>query len=169
MPGKGRASAGLRQKLLGRTDSALHGVHQAPRVPGWGLLLKKKSKRGYAYYACEQGTECGFMSWEVPTAEDCPKCGKTLFKKSGRGRMKPFCINEACEAFLPEDKRGYYKKKTATEGTEGEPAGEPVTEKKTAKKPSKKTAAKKTAAKKPAAKKTAAKKPASKKSKEAQK
>ena len=107
------------------------------------------------------------MSWDVPTAEDCPKCGQSLFKKSGRGRMKPFCINENCEAFLPEDKRGYYKKKTATEGTEGEPAGEPAAEKKSAKKSAKKPAAKKTAAKKPAAKKTAAKKSAAKKSKEA--
>ena len=144
------------------------------RMPGrcpkcGGNMLKKKSKRGYAYYACEQGAECGFMSWEVPTAEDCPKCGKTLFKKSGRGRMKPFCINEACEAFLPEDKRAYYKKKTATEGTEGEPAGEPAAEKKTEKKTTKKTAAKKLAAKKPAAKKTAAKKTTAKKSKETQK
>ena len=99
------------------------------------------------------------MTWDVPTAEDCPKCGQSLFKKSGRGRMKPFCINENCEAFLPEDKRGYYKKKTATEGTEGEPAGEPAAaEKKPAKKAAaKKPAAKKTAAKKPAAKKTAKK------------
>ena len=47
------------------------------------------------------------MTWDVPTAEDCPRCGQTLFKKSGRGRMKPFCINEACSAFLPEEKRGY--------------------------------------------------------------
>ena len=81
------------------------------RCPKCGsTILKRKSKRGYAYYACERGTECGFMSWDVPTANDCPKCGQTLFKKSGRGRMKPFCINEACEDFLPEDKRGYYKK-----------------------------------------------------------
>ena len=134
------------------------------RCPKCGSgMLKKKSKRGYAYYACEQGQECGFMTWDVPTAEDCPKCGQTLFKKSGRGRMKPFCINEACEAFLPEDKRGYYKKKTAAEGTEGEPAGEPAA----LKKPAKKTAAKKPAAKKTAAKKTAAKKTTAKKSKEA--
>jgi DNA topoisomerase-1 len=90
-----------------------------------------------------------------------------MFKKSGKGRNKPFCINEACENFLPEDKRGYYKKKTATEGTEGEPAGEPAAEKKTAKKTTKKTAAKKPAAKKSAAKKPAAKKTAAKKSKEA--
>ena len=132
------------------------------RMPGrcpkcGGAMLKKKSKRGYAYYACEQGAECGFMSWEVPTAEDCPECGKTLFKKAGKGRNKPFCINEACSKFLPEDKRGYYKKKTAAEGTEGEPAGEPAAaEKKT----TKKTAAKKPAAKKAATKKTAAKKSA---------
>ena len=137
--------------------------HMPGRCPKCGGgMLKKKSKRGYAYYACEQGAECGFMTWDVPTAEDCPKCGQTLFKKSGRGRMKPFCINENCEAFLPEDKRGYYKKKTATEGTEGEPAGEPVAEKKPAKKAAaKKTTTKKAADKKPAAKKTA------KKSKEA--
>ena len=39
-------------------------------------------RRGYAYYACEKGTECGFMTWDVPTAEDfCPVCGKTMFKQ----------------------------------------------------------------------------------------
>jgi len=93
-------------------------------------ILKRKSKKGYPYYACEKGTECGFMSWDVPTELDCPGCGQTLFKKSGRGRMKPFCINEKCEHFLPEEKRGYFKKKSETdEGT-------------------KKTAAKKTAKKK---------------------
>ncbi|MBQ2854102.1 MAG: type I DNA topoisomerase [Oscillospiraceae bacterium] len=129
------------------------------RCPKCGSsILKRKSKRGYAYYACEKGADCGFMSWDVPTAEDCPECGFTLFKKSGKGRMKPFCINETCSKFLPEDQRGYYKKKTAAEGTEGEPAGEPA-----AKETEKKPAAKKTAAKKPAAKKTAGKKPAAKK------
>ena len=82
------------------------------RCPKCGSgLLKRKSKRGYAFFACEQGQECGFMSWDVPTELDCPECGKTMFKKSGKGRMKPFCINEACSKYLPEDKRGYYKKK----------------------------------------------------------
>jgi DNA topoisomerase-1 len=133
--------------------------HMPGRCPKCGAgMLKKKSKRGYAYYACETGNDCGFMSWDVPTAEDCPKCGHTMFKKSGKGRMKPFCINETCENFLPEDKRGYYKKKTDTEAPAQEEAAQ---EKKTAKKSS---STKKTAAKKPAAKKTAAKKPAEKKS-----
>ena len=95
------------------------------RCPKCGsTILKRKSKRGYAYYGCERGAECGFMTWDVPTAEDCPKCGMTMFKKSGRGRMKPFCVNETCENFLPEDKRGYYKKadKTQTAEEEKKPA-----------------------------------------------
>ena len=112
------------------------------RCPKCGsTILKRKSKRGYAYYGCERGAECGFMTWDVPTAEDCPKCGQTMFKKSGRGRMKPFCINETCENFLPEDKRGYYKKKETEE---------PAEEKKTVKK----TAAKKTTTKKTTTKKS---------------
>jgi DNA topoisomerase-1 len=101
-----------------------------------GTILKRKSKRGYAYYACEQGADCGFMTWDVPTAEDCSCCGFTMFKKSGRGRMKPFCINETCEKFLPEDKRGYYKKPAEGEATEEKP-------KKSAKKTTKKTTTRK--------------------------
>ena len=50
------------------------------------------------------------MTWDVPTAQDCPSCGQTMFKKSGRGQMKPFCINEKCPDFLPEDKRGYKRR-----------------------------------------------------------
>ncbi len=111
------------------------------RCPKCGSgILKRKSKRGFAYYSCERGNDCGFMTWDVPTAQDCGICGQTLFKKSGRGRMKPFCINEDCKEFLPEDKRGYYKKKT-----EADTAGEDKTP---VKKTAKKTASKKGEAKK---------------------
>ena len=143
------------------------------RCPKCGSgMLKRKSKRGFAYYACEKGAECGFMTWDVPTAEDCPECGQTLFKRSGKGRMKPFCVNEHCSRFLPEDKRGYYKKKTTQEGAEGEPAGEPIqqsakaaAEKKTAAAKKTSTTKKTSTAKKTSAAKKAstAKKPAAKK------
>ena len=130
------------------------------RCPKCGSgMLKRKSKKGYAYYACEQGAECGFMSWDVPTELDCPVCGQTMFKKSGRGHMKPFCINEKCENFLPEDQRGYRKKpgQAAAEAenqTEGETAAAETEEA-----PAKKTATKKSTAKKTAtAKKTGEKK-----------
>ena len=77
-----------------------------------GRILKRTSKKGYTYYACERGADCGFMTWYVPTKDFCKSCGKTLFKPSGRGQKKSFCINEECTEFVPEEKRGY-KKKTA--------------------------------------------------------
>ena len=105
------------------------------RMPGrcpkcGGGMLKRKSKKGYAYYACETGMDCGFMSWDVPTELDCPECGNTMFKKSGKGRQKAFCINEKCVNFLPEDKRGYYKKKTEGEAEKEAPKKKTTTRKK---------------------------------------
>jgi len=135
--------------------------HMPGRCPKCGSgMLKRKSKRGFAYYSCEKGMECGFMSWDVPTEHDCPGCGQTMFKRSGKGAMKPFCINEACENFLPEDKRGYRRKPAASvEAAEAEAAAEEArAAEQPEKKPGKKASAKKAAAKKPAAKKTTAKK-----------
>ena len=108
-------------------------------------ILKRTSKKGYVFYACERGTDCGFITWDVPTKDYCPSCGKTLFKKSGRGPLKSFCINEECPSFVPEDKRGY-KKKTAEEKAESSKKSS------TKKSGTKKTTTKKTTAKKSAAK-----------------
>ena len=85
-----------------------------------GRILKRTSKKGYVFYACEKLQTCGFMTWDVPVKETCPECGKTMFKLSGKGQRKPFCINEECPNFLPEDKRGYKRRKPAEE----QPAGE---------------------------------------------
>ena len=123
-----------------------------------GKILKRTSKKGYVFYACERGPECGFITWDVPTKDFCPACGKTMFKRSGRGALKPFCINEVCPNFVPEDERGYKRKAAAKSGEE--PAGEAAEEEK--KPAAKKAAAKKSAAKKTTAKKTTAKKTAAK-------
>ena len=129
-----------------------------------GRLMKrtgvsKKSGKQYTYYCCEyrnnkdESLKCDFVTWDVPVKDDCPVCGHTMFKRSGRGFKKPYCINPACANFLPEDKRGYPKPAEKTEGAE---EGAENTEKAAEKKPAKKTAAKKTTAKKTtAAKKTA--------------
>ena len=122
-----------------------------------GRILKRTSRKGYTFYACERGQECGFMSWEVPTKDFCPECGKTLFKPAGKGAKKAFCINPECKSFVPEEKRGYKRKAK----TDAEPKAEAPAE--TAA-PAEAAPVKKPAAKKPAAKKTtAAKKPAAKK------
>ena len=148
-----------------------------------GRLMKrtgnsKKTGKQYTYYCCEhvnskdETAKCDFMTWDVPVKDDCPVCGHTMFKKAGRGFKKPFCINPECSNFLPEEKRGYPRKKAAdsAEGAESAAAAEETAEKKPARRTAAakkadtaKTAAKKSAAKKPAAAKTAAKKPAAKK------
>ncbi len=119
-----------------------------------GRLMKrtgvsKKNNKAYTYYACEfrgsrdESKACDFTTFDVPVKDDCPSCGQTMFKKSGKGFKRPYCINPACERFVPEDQRGYTKKAAAEEKrVEAEEA----------------PAAKKTAAKKPAAKKPAARK-----------
>ncbi|MCD7749876.1 MAG: DNA topoisomerase, partial [Oscillospiraceae bacterium] len=136
-------------------------------------ILKRTSKKGYPYYACEKGAACGFMTWDVPTVDTCPSCGKTMFKLSGKGQRKPFCINEECENFLPEEKRGYrYRAKKTTETAEENAEGSESTTS-AEENPAKKTStAKKTGTTKKAAasktgsttKKTTAKSPATKKS-----
>ena len=136
-----------------------------------GRLMKrtgvsKKNNKQYTYYCCEHMTskdenvKCDFMSWDVPVADDCPVCGQTMFKRAGKGFKRPFCINEQCSNFTPEEKRGGYHKKTSDSGTKAEngSAGETGAEE------GKKPAAKRTAAAKSASSKTAAaKKPTAKK------
>ena len=123
-------------------------------------ILKRTSKRGYTYYACERGAECGFMTWDVPTKEVCPECGKTMFKPSGRGRLKAFCINENCPNFTPEDKRCYRRKSSSSGEKAAEGEGNAAEEAAETPATAKKGAAKKTASKKSAsggaAKKTSA-------------
>ena len=133
-----------------------------------GRLMKrggtsKSTGKPYTYYCCENSIArngeptCDFRTFDVPVKDDCPVCGQTMFKKSGKGFKRPFCINSACENFVPEDKRGYVKK-TAEPKTEGGEVAQAE------EKPAGKTAAKTAAAKKTAARKTAAaKKPAAKK------
>ena len=120
-------------------------IEMPGKCPRCGLrILRRTSRNGYIYYACEKLKECGFMTWDVPVSDNCPECGQTMFKASGRGFKKPFCINENCKIFLPEDKRGY-KKKNENASSE---AKDTDNAKKTKKPPEKKTPPKKTPKKK---------------------
>ncbi len=42
---------------------------------------RMKSKAGKIYYGCSDYPKCKFMSWDMPTGEKCPKCGKYLVRK----------------------------------------------------------------------------------------
>lgn len=70
-----------------------------------GKVISKKSKRGYTFFGCDQWPECNFMTWDKPTNEKCPNCGKSLFK--GKGGMLS-CLDEKC---------GYKAKETKSKKT----------------------------------------------------
>ena len=58
-----------------------------------GSVISKRSKKGHTFFGCSNYPDCKFMTWDTPTAELCPKCGKTLFRSRGSALR---CLNEDC-------------------------------------------------------------------------
>ena len=58
-----------------------------------GEIIERKSKRGHVFYGCGNWPKCNFMSWDAPAGENCPDCGKSLFKKK-TGKL--VCMAEGC-------------------------------------------------------------------------
>ncbi len=55
---------------------------------------KMTSKTGKVFYGCSGYPECNFMSWDMPLAEKCPKCGGYLvLAKDGKTKK---CPNKDC-------------------------------------------------------------------------
>ena len=48
-----------------------------------GEVIEKKTKKGTSFYGCSNYPNCNFMTWDMPSDEICPKCGKSLFKRKG--------------------------------------------------------------------------------------
>ena len=68
-----------------------------------GTMVVRQSKKGRVYYGCANYPACEFMTWEEPTAEVCPQCGSSLFKKGGKsGTLN--CLKEGCGFSKPVDK-----------------------------------------------------------------
>lgn len=51
-------------------------------------VVARKSKKGKVFYSCSGYPDCKFMSWDIPVAEKCPKCGSYLLKKPGKNSYK---------------------------------------------------------------------------------
>lgn len=72
-------------------------------------VIEKKTRRGTSFYGCSAYPNCNFMTWDVPTDEVCPQCGKSLFKKRGNVLV---CLDEKCGFSKPAPKK---KKEQAEE------------------------------------------------------
>ena len=66
---------------------------QCPRCGG--KLLTRYSRTHIPFYSCENYPECQFSSWDKPTNEACPKCGKPLFIKKSKKQL--YCRNHSCD------------------------------------------------------------------------
>ncbi len=55
-------------------------------------VVIRKTKKGRKYYGCEDNPECDFMSWQKPSKEKCPECGKYMVEKGN----KLVCSDEKC-------------------------------------------------------------------------
>lgn len=53
---------------------------------------KMTSKKGTVYYGCSGYPSCDFISWDEPTGEMCPTCGKYLVIKDGKIK----CSDKKC-------------------------------------------------------------------------
>ncbi len=48
-----------------------------------GDVIEKKTRKGAVFFGCSNYPDCNFMTWDVPSDEVCPRCGKSLFKRKG--------------------------------------------------------------------------------------
>ncbi len=58
-----------------------------------GKVISKKSKKGHTFFGCDNWPGCNFMTWDKPTDEKCPNCGKSLFRSKGNMLT---CLDEKC-------------------------------------------------------------------------
>ena len=59
-----------------------------------GKVITKYGKKKTVFYSCENYPKCDFSSWDMPTNENCPDCGKILFRKKGKNIL--FCAEKGC-------------------------------------------------------------------------
>ena len=55
-------------------------------------VVYRKTKKGRRYYGCEDNPNCEFMSWQKPSEQKCPKCGKYMVEKGN----SYCCSDEKC-------------------------------------------------------------------------
>lgn len=58
-----------------------------------GKVIQKRSKKGHTFFGCSNYPDCDFATWDKPTDDLCPQCGKSLFR--GRGGYLS-CLADGC-------------------------------------------------------------------------
>nr|MBQ4318127.1 type I DNA topoisomerase [Clostridia bacterium] len=65
-------------------------------------IVAKYGRNRTAFYSCERYPECDFSTWDLPLNENCPNCGKPLYKKKGKPLI--ICADKDCGYKRPDDR-----------------------------------------------------------------
>lgn len=68
-----------------------------------GDVIEKKTRKGASFYGCSNYPDCNFMTWDIPSDEVCPRCGKSLFRRKGNVLYCP--DTEGCGFTKPARKK----------------------------------------------------------------
>ncbi len=81
---------------------AKEGEKTEGKCPECGKPMRRmKSKGGKIYYGCTGYPDCKLLSWDVPTGDKCPKCGKGFIVKHGKSLV---CSQKECDYSQPVKK-----------------------------------------------------------------
>ena len=47
-------------------------------------IVSKMGRNKTVFFSCERYPDCDFSTWDMPTNEKCPDCGKMLYRKKGK-------------------------------------------------------------------------------------
>jgi len=68
-----------------------------------GKIVIRKTKKGRKYFNCENREECGFMTWDKPLDEKCPKCDSFLVSHMSGKKETIKCSKEDCDYVKPKE------------------------------------------------------------------
>ena len=92
------SSCGSKQPVNKPDGNAKEGEHTEGKCPVCGKPMRRmRSKNGKIYYGCTGYPQCKFLSWDVPTGDMCPTCGKYLIRRGNKIR----CSDKDCAYSAP--------------------------------------------------------------------
>ena len=95
------SSCGTKQPVI-KTDTKGKAPFTEGKCPDCGKPMRRmRSKNGKIYYGCTGYPDCKFLSWDIPTGDKCPTCGKYLILRGDKIR----CSDKNCNYSAPAPKK----------------------------------------------------------------
>ena len=92
-------SCGAKQPVNKPDGNAKAGERTDGKCPSCGKPMRRmRSKNGKIYYGCTGYPDCKFLSWDIPTGDKCPKCGKGYVIRRGNQLR---CSEKDCDYSAP--------------------------------------------------------------------